>query len=194
VDGCAFCSARLERLRLWESPHYHVLADEYPRCVGHVLLLSKPHLMGHMDAPAAWLPELCEAQRQVRRFLLDTFGEAGFWEHGGPDKEVPHAHLHGVPVDVRFGPAWVAGGQVQPVAGWPAVWAHHERTGAYVYAAGSDGAYLVHDEPAVLVEVRRLVVQRRGGETLDAAGGLRRLGPEAVTATRALWRAWAARS
>ena len=46
----------MEQLTFWESPRYRVFADEFPRCVGHELLVSKAHLLGHMDAPNEWLP------------------------------------------------------------------------------------------------------------------------------------------
>jgi len=180
----------MEQLTLWESARYRVFADEFPRCVGHVLLVSKAHLLGHMDAPIEWLPEFMAAQTLVRRFLVDTFGRASFWEHGGPDKEVGHAHLHGTPVDFVLDAGWFDRGQARHVNGWPDVREHRERTGEYVYAAGPAGAYLVLDEPAVLVEVRRQFVEQVGTQT-DARGGLLRLGPEAVDRTRALWGKWA---
>jgi hypothetical protein len=56
---------------------------------------------------ATWLFELEDTQEHVRAFLLAPFGMASFWEHGGADKEVPHAHLLGVPVDGALGPDWL---------------------------------------------------------------------------------------
>jgi diadenosine tetraphosphate (Ap4A) HIT family hydrolase len=182
----------MSQLALWSSEHYRLVADEYPRCVGHVLLITKAHLVGHMDAPGEWLAELSHAQEYVRRFLIDTFGEAGFWEHGGPAKEVPHAHLHGLPVDIVLGAEWPEQGRVQRISDWSDVGTHHRETGNYVYAAGSDGAYLVLDEPGVLAEIRRQFV-RKLGLALDPGGGLRRLGPDAVNHTREHWYSWVQR-
>jgi diadenosine tetraphosphate (Ap4A) HIT family hydrolase len=189
VEGCVFCTPRIAALALWESEHYRVFADEYPRCVGHVLLTTQAHVVGHMDAPLEWIGELTAAQDHVRRFLMETFGHASFWEHGGVDKEVPHAHLHGVPVDVVLAREWFDGQRALKVEGWHDVRTHHLEAGSYVYAAGRAGAYLVLDEPAVLQEVRRQFVTQVG-TVLEPGGGLRRHGPDMVERTRELWRAW----
>jgi diadenosine tetraphosphate (Ap4A) HIT family hydrolase len=189
VHACAFCTSRIAALALWESEHYRVFADEYPRCVGHVLLTTKPHYVGHMDAPAAWLDELLVAQDHVRRFLEETFGNASFWEHGGPDKEVPHAHLHAVPVGLVL-PSEYLGQRALRIEGWRDVRRHHQQAGSYVCAAGREGAYLVLDEVAVLQEVRRQFVSQLK-TTLTPTGGLQRLGPDVVERTKALWRSWA---
>ena len=180
---------RIQALTLWESEHYRVFADEYPRCVGHLLLTTKEHLISHVDAPTNWFRELSDAQEHVRGFLLDTFGRASFWEHGGADKEVPHAHLHGVPVDVVLGPEWVDNRRARPIDGWLDVRSHREQTGNYAYGAGREGAYLVLDEPAVLKEVRRQFVSQLG-TALEPGGGLRRHGPDVVRRTRELWHGW----
>jgi len=144
-----------------------------------VLLITRPHLVSHMDAPLEWLDELDDAQALVRQFLVDTFGRAGFWERGGPDKEVGHAHLHGAPVDLALE-------HVRPVRGWSEVREQRD----YVYASGSAGACLVLDYPAALAEVRRQFVAQTGARQ-DGNGPLLRLGPEMVDRTRALWKAWA---
>jgi diadenosine tetraphosphate (Ap4A) HIT family hydrolase len=190
VNVCPFCAEQIQAVTLWESEHYRVFADEYPRCVGHVLLITKTHVVGHADAPPTWLHELAQVQEHVTRFLQDTFGAASFWEHGGGDKEVPHAHLHGVPVDMVLGSTWLNSGRARRVDGWPAVQRYRQDMGAYVYAAGRAGAYLVLDEPGVLHEVRHQFV-RQLGSALDAQGGLHRHGPEVVARTRELWRDWA---
>jgi hypothetical protein len=155
-----------------------------------VLLISKAHFVGHMDAPSERLGEFVSAQEQVQRFLLETFGSASFWEHGGADKEVPHAHLHGVPVDMILGPEWLDGRRARSVDGWHDIRSHYQHAGSYVYAAGSEGAYVVLDEPAVLQEVRRQFTSQLRIPA-DSAGGLRREGSEVVERTRQLWRDWA---
>ncbi len=182
MEKCVFCSARIEHVTLWQSEHYRVFADEYPRCVGHVLLISKAHLLGHMDAPVEWLGEFSAAQDHARRFLLENFGCASFWEHGGADKEVSHAHLHGVPVEIVLGPEWIDDQRARRVDGWLDVRMHHQRAGAYVYLAGREGTYVVLNEPAVLGEVRRQFV-RQLGSVLDPGGGLGRHGPDVVERT-----------
>jgi diadenosine tetraphosphate (Ap4A) HIT family hydrolase len=80
------------------------MPDEHPRCTGHLLVLSKAHLLDHADAPTEWWRELASTQVLVRRFLLETFGRCFFWENGGPRKEVAHAHLHAVPLALSIEP------------------------------------------------------------------------------------------
>jgi hypothetical protein len=44
-----------------------------------------------------------------------TFGAASFGENGFVDKEVPHAHLHAMPVRVPVSREWVTDGTLIPL-------------------------------------------------------------------------------
>jgi hypothetical protein len=116
-----------------------MLADEYPRCISRVLLVSQTHRRPHACTERLAVGVL---QAQVRHSLLDTFGKVTFWERGGPDQEVAHAQLYGALV-VLIGSEWVGRGQVQRIESWAEVQARHPGLGDYVHSAGATGASLV---------------------------------------------------
>src|SRR6266568_5575280 len=95
---CVFCSAQIEPWVLCEGKNYRVIADAFPRVPGHILLITRRHALHHADAPPAWWPELEGATTRIREFLFTIGGAASFWENGYVDKEVRHAHLHGLPI------------------------------------------------------------------------------------------------
>src|SRR5689334_3730847 len=113
-DPCPFC-VRDQSLVLWESEHYAIMADAFPRTAGHVLLVTKDHYASHMHAPVEWTAELEDALALARRFLTDIFGAASFLENGATRQEVPHAHLHGVPFAAQVQPEWLTGGALRAV-------------------------------------------------------------------------------
>jgi diadenosine tetraphosphate (Ap4A) HIT family hydrolase len=192
---CPFC-VRDPALVLWESAHYCVLADAFPRTAGHVLLVTKDHLASHMHAPAAWTAELGAAQAVVRRFLLEVFGTATFLENGAARQEVPHAHLHAVPFAAHVPPGWVSSGIVRRVGDWEAVRRECERCGAYMLLETAEGRYLLADDAdygRLLYLVRKQIVDQTPAEFDPAAGELLRGGPGMVAHTVGLWQTWQAR-
>jgi diadenosine tetraphosphate (Ap4A) HIT family hydrolase len=178
---------------LWEGQHYLILADQFPRCTGHVLIVTKGHYASHMRAPAECLPELEAAQERVRAFLLSTFGRASFFENGGRKQEVFHAHLHGLPMDARA-PRFLA----RPVTSWQQVRSECERTGFYFYAESRWGRYVGRGRLALLLHalslryvVSQLVEQteaRRDSKTGDLVRG----GAAMIARTVELWQQWSA--
>ena len=111
----------MQQITLWETLHYRIIADEFPRCVGHVLLLAKEHFPAHAAVPIAHEEEFDLARAHMRRFLQDRFGAATFVEHGGGSRHyVPHAHLHGYPfaADVPLHLREPGGTGIRPIAGW----------------------------------------------------------------------------
>jgi hypothetical protein len=127
----------------------------------------------------------------MRQFLLAMCGAASFWEKGFVGKEVPHAHMHGLPVDVPSPVEWVSGGKLLPVNSWADVRLHRERAEGYTFVSGASGRYIALDRAFVLDAARRATIARTG-QTLDpATGGLRRGGKEEVEMTRHLWTTWA---
>jgi diadenosine tetraphosphate (Ap4A) HIT family hydrolase len=191
---CVFCSPQIEPWVLWEGTHYRIVADAFPRLPGHILLITRNHVLHHTDAPDGWWPEFEAATERMREFLLAMCGAASFWENGFVGKEVPHAHLHGLPVHLPTPAEWVAEGKLLSVSGWADVRRHRERAEGYTFAIGAGGRYLALDRPFVLAAVRQATIARTG-ETLDpTTGGLRRGGMEQVEATRRLWTVWAAQA
>lgn len=186
ADPCPFCAVRGEAV-LWEDDRYRILADAFPRCTGHLLLITRRHLASHMDAPGEWLPALLAAQERAARFLQEQLGGASFFENGGARQAVPHAHLHGLPLAVTVQPAWLREGRLERVSGWPGVRQERERRGFYFYLESAPEAYLLRDYSFVRREIRKQALLRT-----DARAGrgtkLLRGGPDMVARTVRLWR------
>lgn len=197
TSSCAFCRPEIGREALWESEHYRILADEYPRCAGHVLLVTREHFPSQMHAPAAWLAEFEAAQERMQRFLQDVFGRATFWENGGKRQEVPHAHLHGVPFDPGVETGWPGRRVLRRVEGWPEVREERERRGYYFYLETGTGRYVFRRDGWELKWVRLQLYRQVLAQTEARAnlrrGRLVRGGPEMVARTGELWRKWSGR-
>jgi diadenosine tetraphosphate (Ap4A) HIT family hydrolase len=187
---CPFCRPGLSRLALWAGEHYLIIPDEHPRCAGHLLVLTREHVIDHADAPTAWLQELEATQDKVRRFLLETFGRYSFWENGGQRKEVPHAHLHGIPVELSIDLTRFEG-RVREVSAWDDLRREVVGVERYAYAETGRGRYFIPEDQywPVLDLVRRQTAAQTEGQLTDDA--LVRYGPEVVARTQALWSAWA---
>jgi diadenosine tetraphosphate (Ap4A) HIT family hydrolase len=186
---CPFCRPGLSRLALWAGEHYLIIPDEHPRCAGHLLILTRKHVIDHADAPTAWLKELEATQEKVRRFLLETFGRYSFWENGGQWKEVPHAHLHGIPVELSIDPTLLKG-RVREVNSWDDLRREVVGVERYAYAETGWARYFIPEDQywPVLDVVRRQTAAQTEVQLTDDA--LVRFGPEVVARTRTLWEAW----
>ena len=187
---CAFCREGSRAHALWESEHYRVLADEYPRCAGHVLLVTKAHLASHMHAPAAWMGEFEAAQERVRAFLLNTFNSAAFYENGGKRQEVPHAHLHGLPFSPQVPADWLEAGFVERISGWQDARREREQAGHYFYLETREDRCLVRRYKYVLKRVRAQLVGQTEARVEAETGKMTRGGADMVNRTRELWRRW----
>lgn len=194
---CPFCRPDIAEVMLWENAPYRIVADAYPLCVGHVLILSKAHYRSHMEAPLEQLGALEEAQGQVRRFLLATFGQAAFFEHGGLRQEVAHAHLHGLPFTLSALASGVATGLLRSVEGWEVVWQKCVRIGHYLFVETVEGPFLLARDDgygALMQAIREQMVAQAAGQVDPASGRLKRGGREMVQETMRLWQAWARRA
>jgi 8-oxo-dGTP pyrophosphatase MutT (NUDIX family)/diadenosine tetraphosphate (Ap4A) HIT family hydrolase len=192
--SCVFCSPRIEPWVLWEGVHYRIVADAFPRLAGHILLITRDHVLHHADAPDMWWPEFETATERMREFLLATCGVASFWENGIVGKEVPHAHLHGLPVNVPTPVEWVMERKLLAVTGWDEIRRYRESAGDYTFVSGERGRdrYLAIDRSLVLAAARQATIARTGGILDPATGGLQRGGAAQVEETRRLWTAWSA--
>ena len=189
-DECPFCRPGIASEALWEGEQYRVLADEDPRCAGHVLLVTRDHCASHMHAPLEWMPEFTAAHERVRRFLLQTFGKAAFYENGGARQEVPHAHLHGLPFNPEVPAGWVNEGAVDVIGGWDDARREREQKGHYFYLETSASVYLVRRYKYVLKRVRAQLLDQTEARLDPATGKMARGGPEMVARTRELWAQW----
>ena len=182
---------------LWENARYRIIADQYPLCVGHILLISKIHYPSHMHAPMEQLNELAEAQEQARQFLRDHFGRVSFYENGNNlHQEVPHAHLHGIPFTVSLPEHWFERGLLQRAANWQAVWQECERVGHYSYFETDTGRFTLQDDDqyeALLTTIRPQLAMQTEAEIDRGTGQMKRGSVEMVERTIQFWQAWAQR-
>lgn len=186
MPDCPFCYPDQV---LWESEHYRILPDAFPRCAGHVLLVTRAHLASHMHAPAEWLPELRAAQERVRMFLRNRFGAAAFFENGGSRQQVPHAHLHGFPFRPQVRRKWLREGKVARIDGWEDARREKEAAGHYFYLETDEGCYLVRRYGFVMKRIKGQLVAQTEAAFDPETGRLARGGPEMVRRTRELWNA-----
>lgn len=170
-----------------------MLPDRYPRCAGHVLLVTKEHLASHMHAPAAWQAEFEAAQERVRRFLLETFGHAAFYENGGARQEVPHAHLHGLPFSPHVKQKWLETEKLERIQDWKDARREKEAAGHYFYLETVEGRFLIRRYRFVLTRVRNQLLDRTEASLDPVTGKMRRGGPDMVARTRELWQSWSRR-
>lgn len=185
LGKCPFCEPSET---LWESERYRVLTDAYPRCTGHVLLITKEHLASHMHAPEAWLPEFRAAEERVRQFLIDRFGAATFYENGGARQMVQHAHLHGLPFRPHIKRKWLESGKLERIQGWEDARREKEREGHYFYLETEEGCFLLRRYKAMMDRVRKQLVGQTEAALDPKTGKMLRGGPEMVARTVALWR------
>ena len=114
------------------------------------MLITREHLLHHADAPAEWRPELDLAIGMVREFLKSICNAATFWENGYIGKEVPHAHLHGIPVLFPDPASWVATGTLMPVKDWNDFRHVRSKQDGCALVAAEDGWYLALDRDLML--------------------------------------------
>ena len=193
-DSCRFCPPNLTAPTLWENAAYRIIADQFPICVGHILVISKNHYPCHMHAPIAQMAEFETAQHQARRFLYDIFGRASFMENGSINQEVPHAHLHSLPFTLLLPDSWLEEGILQSVAGWQAVRQKYEQVGHYSYAESGAGRCVLQDDenyPLVLNLVRSQLVTQTEAQMSQGKTALKRSGADMTADTIRLWQAWA---
>lgn len=167
-----------------------MLADRFPRCVGHVLLITRDHCPSHMSVKRARLGEFQAGVNLVSRFLHDCFGRAAFYENGGKRQEVPHAHLHGLPFEPQIDEQWVREGWLSPTDDWRGARKEWKRRGHYFYVATGGRGYLIHKYRKSLDAIRRQLVDQTEARFDPDRRHMLRGGPETVCATQELWRRW----
>jgi diadenosine tetraphosphate (Ap4A) HIT family hydrolase len=182
--ACPFCSATDV---LWESEHYRILPDAFPRCSGHVLLITRDHYASHMHAPAEWLPELRAAQERVRSFLLRLYGAAAFYENGGARQQVPHAHLHGFPFRPHVKRRWLEEGKAERISGWEEARREKERSGHYFYLETGDGCFLIRRYGFMLRRIKAQLVRHTDAALDPDTGKMLRGGPAQAARTVRAW-------
>lgn len=118
--SCPFCSEMATGLpparegvtipsrRLWETPHFVMIADISPLVVGHVIIIPRAHILSFGSIPQEFLAELSEFILKASEKLAAHAFPPVVLEHGSDSLSdtggcVAHAHLHLVPapLDMR---------------------------------------------------------------------------------------------
>ena len=124
-EGCVMCAlATLQPPRpefIAESEHGIVVFDRFGTTKGHLLVISKQHLLDTADLPWPLYLELQRLSYDACCALRRAFGPARIFSavlgaSGGLPMSFPHFHIHALPVyetDERARPAhvfsWTAG-------------------------------------------------------------------------------------
>ncbi len=167
-----------------------MLADRFPRCVGHVLLITRDHCPSHMSVKRDRLGEFQAGVNLVSRFLHHCFGSAAFYENGGKRQDVPHAHLHGLPFEPRIEECWVSAGWLTPTDNWRGARREWKEQGHYFYVETGGQGYLIRKYRKSLGAIRRQLVEQTGARVDPNRQRMLRCGPETVRETQELWRQW----
>ncbi len=186
---CPFCEPNITAPILWENEYYRISPDEYPRCTGHLLVISKAHQHKHMSVPLARLPILEHAKHQAYRFLSDVFGKASFLENGENYQEILHAHLHCLPI----APSITKTSILHQIKSLDEVWFEYEKVGNYCYLETATGRFIVSQNSeyvTLLAEIRTQITKQTNAQVDRSTGGLLRGRPQMVKETVQLWKEW----
>jgi diadenosine tetraphosphate (Ap4A) HIT family hydrolase len=82
-----------------------------------------------MHAPEHDMEDFSAIQQQMRQFQLDQFGKVAFFENGGINQEVPHAHLHAMPLNLTIPEEMIEQGIFKRLSGWEEVREECQNTG-----------------------------------------------------------------
>lgn len=97
---CIFCHAIKEEQILMETENYKVVLDIDPIQMGHLLIISKNHLMDIREIATPQLIELIELEKSIISILENDFSVTGasvIQNNGRIMDEGTHFHVHVVP-------------------------------------------------------------------------------------------------
>lgn len=103
MDRCVFCSiikGDLTSAKVFEDEKYLAFLSHAPLNPGHTLVIPKKHIPYFFDLKDQEMGELMAVSKKIAQALKKAFnpqtGRVGVMVAGG---EVPHAHVHLVPMD-----------------------------------------------------------------------------------------------
>jgi len=179
----------MEEVLLEDGERFYIIAARFALFPGHLLINSRVHRLTIGDLPQEDMAELERLHLLARRFLLDQYGKATFWENGVVHKHVPHMHLHGWPVAMELPPAELLADSTQ-LAGVADISAWYAANGFYHYLQGDLGSYIFKPSHALFRFIGPWLT-RQSGNPPGVGGGIVRSGtPETTTALVAQWRSW----
>jgi len=97
---CIFCNSLLEEQILLESKYYKIVLDIDPIQFGHLLIISKQHILDIRELTTPQIIELLELQKSIINIFEKHFSIAGvsvIQNNGTIMDEGTHFHVHLVP-------------------------------------------------------------------------------------------------
>lgn len=103
MEDCVFCriiNGKIPFAKVWEDENYLVFLSIKPINPGHTLVIPKKHISYLFDMGNQDLGNIMVACKPIAKALKKSFnpttGKIGIMVAGG---EVPHAHIHLIPMD-----------------------------------------------------------------------------------------------
>lgn len=97
---CIFCNSLLEEQILLESKNYKIVLDIDPIQFGHLLIISKQHILDIRELTTPQIIELLELQKSIINIFEKHFSITGvsvIQNNGTIMDEGTHFHVHLVP-------------------------------------------------------------------------------------------------
>ncbi|EKD91005.1 MAG: hypothetical protein ACD_30C00052G0023 [uncultured bacterium] len=103
MDNCIFCKIvrdEIPNYKVYEDSNFLAFLSSGPHRMGHTLIIPKEHTEYYFDLPEETLKEMVAVQKKLANAIKKAFnpksGKVGVIVAG---LEVPHAHLHLIPMD-----------------------------------------------------------------------------------------------
>lgn len=99
---CLFCDLQTDKKRvIKEFEKCFVVADKFPVSKGHMLIISKDHVLDWFSANETLLSNIVSALSEMKNFLKENYNPDGYNIGANCGKEagqtVMHLHVHLIP-------------------------------------------------------------------------------------------------
>lgn len=100
--NCLFCKLLIDKKRIIkEFENCFAIADKFPVSQGHMLIISKEHVIDWFSANEALLSNVMVALSEMNNFLKETYNPDGYNIGANCGKEagqtIMHLHIHLIP-------------------------------------------------------------------------------------------------
>ena len=102
-EDCIFCNYEsIKEDILWESENFFVKVGVGVLSPGHVMLITKKHLICFAELPVFLHEEFLTLKGKIAEKISSSFSKPIIYEHGIYSQSVRHAHIHFVPSETEF--------------------------------------------------------------------------------------------
>ncbi len=102
-DKCIFCNYEsIKEDILWESENFFVKVGVGILSPGHVMLITKKHIICFAELPGFLHEEFLSLKERITDKITSLFSRPIIYEHGIYSQSVKHAHIHFVPSKSEF--------------------------------------------------------------------------------------------